>query len=356
MNAEALSSPHTARGGAVPSDAQVIRVGLIGTGAMGADHAERIAQRCAGARLVAVCDADAELGRATATRVGGCRVEDDPMALIGADDVDGVLIATPGPTHEALLLACLERDLPVLCEKPLTPDAASSLRVVEAEVALGHRRVQVGFMRRFDAQYEELKRTLDGGSLGAPVMLHCAHRAPSVPPWFSESMLISDAVVHEFDVTRWLLGQEIAAVSVLRRDSARPEPDGAPTPQIVVFEMSGPVLVDVEIFVSAGYGYQVRCEAVCEAGTMLIGDNTGPVVQHEGRWGGEVTQDFRVRFAHAYDREVQAWVESVRTRMCVGPSAWDGYAAAAAADAGMEAQRTGNRVEVQLTERPPLYR
>jgi myo-inositol 2-dehydrogenase/D-chiro-inositol 1-dehydrogenase len=340
----------------MPTHEQVIRVGLIGTGAMGADHAERIAQRCGGARLVAVSDANAELANAMAERVGGCRVERDPMAVIGAADVDGVLIATPGPTHEELLLACLERNLPVLCEKPLTPDAASSLRVVEAEAALGQRRVQVGFMRRFDAQYEQLKHTLDNRTFGAPVMLHCVHRAPSVPPWFSQSMLISDAVVHEFDVTRWLLGQEIVAVSVLRPDKARPEPGAAPTPQIVVFEMSGSVLVDVEIFVTAGFGYQVRCEAVCEAGTMLIGDNSGPVVQHQGHWGGDVTQDFRPRFAHAYDREVQAWMDSVRTRTCVGPSAWDGYAAAAAADAGMEAQRTGNRVEVQLAERPPLYR
>jgi myo-inositol 2-dehydrogenase/D-chiro-inositol 1-dehydrogenase len=116
------------------------------------------------------------------------------------------------------------------------------------------------------------------------------------------------------------------------------------------------VLVDVEIFVTCGFGYQVRCEAVCEAGTMLIGDNTGPVVQHQGRWSGEVTQDFRSRFAQAYDREVQAWVDSVRSGKSVGPSAWDGYAAAAAADAGREAQRTGNRVEVQLAERPALYR
>jgi myo-inositol 2-dehydrogenase/D-chiro-inositol 1-dehydrogenase len=79
------------------------------------------------------------------------------------------------------------------------------------------------------------------------------------------------------------------------------------------------------------------------------------VVQHAGRWGGDVTQDFRVRFAHAYDREIQAWVDSVRAGTCVGPSAWNGYAAAAAADAGTEAQRTGERVEVRLADRPPLY-
>jgi myo-inositol 2-dehydrogenase/D-chiro-inositol 1-dehydrogenase len=350
-----VTSPHTASAHDVSGSDPVVRVGLIGTGAMGADHAQRIAERCGGARLVAVCDANAELAQATARGTQGCRVESDPIALIGSDDVDGVVVATPGPTHEELLLACLERDLPVLCEKPLTPDAESSLRVVRAEAALDHRRVQVGFMRRFDAQYEQLKQALDYRALGAPIMLHCVHRAPCVPAWFSQSMLISDAVVHEFDVTRWLLGQEIVAVSVLRPEGSHDPADERATPQIVVFEMSESVLVDVEIFVSAGFGYQVRCEAVCADGTMTIGDNSGPVLQHRGRWGGEVTQDFRPRFAQAYDREVQAWVNSIRAGSTVGPSAWDGYAAAAAANAGMEAQVTGARVEVRLAERPSLY-
>jgi myo-inositol 2-dehydrogenase/D-chiro-inositol 1-dehydrogenase len=351
-------SPHTSPQATVDevrvSDG-VTRVALIGTGAMGADHAERIARRCGGAGLAGVCDADAEVARVTAGRVGGCRVESDPFALIGADDVDGVVIATPGSTHEELLLACLERDVPVLCEKPLTPDAESSHRVVRAEAALGRRRIQVGFMRRFDPQYEQLKRTLDAGTLGVPVMLHCAHRAASAAAWFSQRTLISDGVVHEFDVTRWLLGQEIVAVSVFRPEGSHDPADERPTPQFVLFEMSGSVLVDVEVFISAGFGYQVRCEAVCADGTMTIGDNSGPVVQHRGRWGGEVTQDYRPRFGQAYDREVQAWVNSVRTGTCVGPSAWDGYAAAAAADAGTQAQVTGARVEVRIAERPSLY-
>ncbi len=348
MDAQTASIP--ARG-SDSSSGDSVRIGLIGTGAMGLDHAVRIAERVGGAQLVAVCDVNPDSARAAAERIGdGCRVESDPGAVIAAGDVHGVVIVTPGPTHEELLLECLQRDVPVLCEKPLTPDAASSLRVVEAELALGHRRVQVGFMRRYDAQYVALKEAIDGGAIGAPVMLHCVHRAPSVPDWFSEPMLINDAVVHEFDVNRWLLGQDIEAVTVLRGPGAHPQ-----APQFVIFEMSGGVLVDVEIFVTCGFGYQVRCEAVCQSGTMTIGDNAGPVIQHGTRWGGHVTQDFRERFALAYDREVLAWVESVRAGSCVGPSVWDGYAAAAAADAGMEAQRTGRRVAVGLAERPDLY-
>lgn len=141
-------------------------------------------------------------------------------------------------------------------------------------------------------------------------------------------------------------------MSVLR--PARSRNDGPP-PQLVVFEMSGSVLADVEIFVNCGFGYQVRCEAVCESGTMRIGDSGGPVIQHAGRWSGVVTQDFQSRFAHAYDREVQFWLEAVRRGEADGPSAWDGYAAAAASEAGLEAQRSRQRSEVRLVDRPALY-
>ena len=107
--------------------------------------------------------------------------------------MDAVLIASPGPAHEAALLTAFARDLPVLCEKPLTPDAASALRVMEAEQRLGHRRVQVGFMRRYDTEYTKLKALLDSGELGRPLMLHNRHRNARVPPGFTNAMLINDS-------------------------------------------------------------------------------------------------------------------------------------------------------------------
>lgn len=333
----------------------LIGIGLIGTGGMGRDHAARIAGRVGGARLVAVSDVDSELAERTAATVPECRVEEDPFALIGADDVDAVLVATPGETHEALVLACLERDLPVLCEKPLTPTSAAALRVVEAEVALGHRRIQVGFMRRFDSEYAHLRQLLAEERLGAPIMLHCVHRNRSMPSWFTQGMVISDALVHEFDVTRWLLGQEISAITVLHQRDPHAPPDGPPTPQLAIFRMADSVLVDVEISMFAGFGYQVRAEAVCAEGTVVIGAPGGPLVQFQGRASGEITQDFQSRFAPAYDLEVQAWVDSIRTGAAVGASAWDGYAAAAAADAGSRAQQVGGWVDVEMVPRPALY-
>jgi len=331
-------------------------VAVIGTGRMGADHVRRISEVISGARVAAVVDVDAERAKNVAAGVEGCTAYTEPAAAMAAADVDAVLIASPGPAHESALLAAFERDLPVLCEKPLTPDAASALRVLEAEQRLGHRRVQVGFMRRYDAEYLKLKALLDSGQLGRPLMLHNRHRNASSPPGFTDAMLINDSVVHEMDVTRWLLGQEITAVTVLRPTPSDVAPEGLADPQFVVLETDGGALVDVEIFVNCGFGYQVQAEAVCERGTARIGDGHAMVTNAAGRWGGTIAQDFVERFEEAYDREVQAWVDATRRGEVTGPSIWDGYAAAAVCEAGVRAQTEGRRTEVELIERPALYR
>jgi myo-inositol 2-dehydrogenase/D-chiro-inositol 1-dehydrogenase len=332
-----------------------LAVAVIGTGKMGADHVRRIHEAVSGARVSAVVDVDAERAERIAARIDGCTAYTDPASAMAAADVDAVLIASPGPAHEAALLQAFEHDLPVLCEKPLTPDAASALRVLEAERRLGRRRVQVGFMRRYDAEYMKLKALLDTGQLGRPLMLHNRHRNAASPSFFTSSMLISDSVAHETDVTRWLLGHEITAVTVLRPTPSANAPDDLQDPQFVVFETDGGALSDVEIFVNCGFGYQVRAEAVCERGTARIGDGHAMVTDMAGRWGGTIAQDFVERFADAYDREVQAWVDATRRGEVTGPSVWDGYAAAAVCEAGVRSLTEGGRVPVELVERPALY-
>ncbi|MEB8336950.1 Gfo/Idh/MocA family protein [Streptomyces endophyticus] len=331
-------------------------VAVVGTGKMGADHVRRIEHVISGARVTAVVDIEAERVKSLAAGIEGCTAYTEPAAAMAADDVDAVLIASPGPAHETALLEALGRDLPVLCEKPLTPDAASALRVLEAEQRLGHRRIQVGFMRRYDAEYLRLKRLLGTGELGRTLMLHHRHRNLSMPPWFTNEMLINDSVVHEMDVTRWLLDQEITAVTVLKPAASTLAPEGMDDPQLVLFETESGAVVDVEIFGHCGYGYQVHAEAVCERGTARIGDEPGPRVSSEGRWGGRITPDYIERFEDAYDRQVQAWVDTTRRGEVAGPGVWDGYAAASVCEAGVLAQREGRRVEVELIERPALYR
>ncbi|MEI5101109.1 Gfo/Idh/MocA family oxidoreductase [Streptomyces sp. PmtG] len=326
-------------------------VAVLGAGRMGADHVRRLA-RTAGARVVAVADPDEARAEEAAAGLDGVRVRTEPLAALHESGVGAVLVASPDDTHEEVLLAAVARGLPVLCEKPLAPDPEAALRVVEAEARAGRRLVQVGFMRRHDAEYRRLKALLDSGDLGRALMLHCRHRNASSPPDFTSAMLIGSSVSHEIDAARWLLGQEITAVTVLRPRPSSGAPAGLLDPQLVLFETDGGALVDVEVFVNCGFGYEVTCEAVCERGTARVGDDHGVTVRSRGGARREITGDYLERFADAYDREVSAWVRDVRAGRLAGPDAWDGYAAAAVADAGVRALGSGGRVAVELAERP----
>jgi len=330
-----------------------LRIAVLGVGMMGADHVARITSRISGARVAVVNDYMTEKAQEVAGSVPGARVAADPFDAIADDDIDAILLATPGPTHEKQLLACLEHGKPVLCEKPLTTDSGSSLEVVRREAALGTPLIQVGFMRRFDPEYQQLKMLIDGGELGQPLVMHCAHRNPSVPPSFDSAMIVRDSLVHEVDVTRFLLGEEIASVQIIKPMPNRGAPRGLQDPQIAVFQTVSGRHVDVEVFVTTGVAYEVRTEVVGELGSATIGLDVGLVRKSApGTWGGRITPGFRERFGTAYDIEVQRWVDAVRSGVNVdGPTAWDGYAAAAVCEAGVRSLETGERVDVELAER-----
>jgi myo-inositol 2-dehydrogenase/D-chiro-inositol 1-dehydrogenase len=280
-------------------------------------------------------------------------VANDPFDAIIADDVDAVLLATPGPTHEKQLLACLEQGKPVLCEKPLTTDSTSSLEVVRREAELKTPLIQVGFMRRFDPEYQHLKALIDGGELGQPLVMHCVHRNPAVPPTFNSAMVVKDSLVHEVDVTRFLFSEEIASVQIVRPAANPAAPTGLQDPQIAIFRTASGRHVDVELFVTTGVAYEVRTEVVGELGSATIGLDVGLVRKSApGSWGGRITPGFRERFGTAYDIELQRWVDAVRSGVNVdGPTAWDGYAAAAVCEAGVKSLESGERVDVELAER-----
>ncbi|NED32272.1 Gfo/Idh/MocA family oxidoreductase [Streptomyces sp. SID8499] len=335
--------------------ADLLGVAVLGAGHMGADHVRRLDGVVSGARVAAVADPDTARAAEAARGIDGVSVHAEAEAALDAPGVEAVLIASPGPAHEEALLAAFARGLPVLCEKPMVPDSAGALRVVEAEARLGRRLAQIGFMRRYDAGYLRLKSLLDGGELGRALMLHCVHRNVSSPPHFTSAMLINSSVSHEIDAARWLLGQELTAVTVLRPASSSGAPEGLVDPQFVLFETERGALVDVEVFVNCGFGYQVRCEAVGETGSARIGEEHGVLVTARGGARQEVPQDYLVRFADAYDREVQAWVDATRRGRVTGPSAWDGYAASVAAEAGVRSLEDGGRAPIALAPRPDLY-
>jgi myo-inositol 2-dehydrogenase/D-chiro-inositol 1-dehydrogenase len=328
-----------------------LRVAVVGVGAMGADHVARLSTRVRGARVGVVADAEADRARMVAAAVPGARVAADAFEAIAAADVDAVLLATPGPLHEPQLLACLDAGKPVLCEKPLTTDVAGARNVLRREADTGRSLIQVGFMRRFDREYAELRRVVASGALGNPLLIHCVHRNHSVPAHFDSAMVVTESLVHEVDVTRFLLNEEISAVTVVTPTSNSRGKPGLRDPQLALLETESGRVVDVELFVTTGVGYQVRTEVVGEIGTAAIGFDMGLVrTSASGTRFGRICRGYLERFGQAYDAELQAWVNAVRAGDNVAPAAAraaDGYAATMVCAAAIGSLQSGGRVRVR---------
>ena len=213
----------------------------------------------------------------------------------------------------------------------------------------------VGFMRRFDVQYQAMKKIVTSGDIGSALMMHAAHRNPSVPDHYTSDMIINDTVVHDIDLARWMFDDEIEAVTVhrpgatgMRRRAWLHDPgsccwkcrtgcsrrggggDGAATATTFAARLS------------------------CENRTVELSESAGPLVKVEGGWSGRL-DDWRERFVDAFDAEFQAWADAVSARTTTGPSAWDGYAATVACEAGLEAIRRGRQPSSRMTDRPDLY-
>lgn len=332
-----------------------LRIGVVGAGLMGADHIARITHRISGAVVSAIVEPDAARAAAAAEKAPGAatfsRVED----AIEAGALDAVLIATPGQFHAPVLVPALEAGLPILCEKPLTPDSATSWEILQREQKLDRPHIQIGFMRRFDPEYAALRELIAAGDAGDLVMVRGVHRNPAVPDSYTQTMLITDSVVHEFDVIPWLAGSSVKSVEIKfpRRNTLTPE--HLREPILVIIELENGVLVDVEMNVSVQFGYQVATEAVFEKGIARIGQPSGLQQWRDGRFSIEDHTSFTTRFAVAYDRQIQRWVDAVKDgRLVDGPNAWDGYLVALACEAGVKALE-GGIVPVEAAERPAFY-
>ncbi len=328
-----------------------LRIAVLGVGIMGASHVDALSSRVRGARVVVVNDFFADKATAVAGSIGA-RMVADPLEAINDPEVEAVLIATPGPAHDEQVNACLDAGRPVLCEKPLTTEPDSAYRIVQREAQLRRSLVQVGFMRRFDAEYVALRKLIADGGLGNPLLVHCIHRNLMVADHFDSEFMIRDAVVHEVDAVRFLLDEEITSVQVISGVPTGIAPAGTSDPLLVIFETESGRIVTDEVFVRTQVGYEVRTEVVGEKGSAVIGLDQHLQLKAAGRWGGQISPSFVERFGAAYDTELQCWVDAARTGTIDGPGAWDGYAAVAVCEAGVEALRTGAKVAVNLRPRP----
>jgi myo-inositol 2-dehydrogenase / D-chiro-inositol 1-dehydrogenase len=330
-----------------------IRVGLIGAGIMGADHARIMSCEIPGVSLQYICDADAGRAKSVADATGAAHVTSNPQVVIADKSVDAVLIASPDHTHAPLTKACVELGKPVLCEKPLSQNSAECLDVIATEVKCGKRLVQIGFMRRFDPAYLEMKFALEKGVIGPALMMHNFHRNVSAPSNFTGQMAITNSAPHEFDIARFVLDSEYDSISVFRPDFRDADRTGAPV--FMVLKTVDGHLVNVEINNNAAYGYDVRGELVGESGSVFLRSPIASEIHVNLQAITTYAEDWRPRFAQAYRLQNSAWLKSIQTGKPVGASAWDGYAATLIAEAGVESLESGMSVKVSPVVRPKLY-
>ena len=333
-----------------------LRLGVIGTGAIGQDHIRRITRKLTGARVVALNDINMAQARSFADQEQlDARVLGSAQELIGSPDVDAVVVTSWGPSHEELVLASITAGKPVFCEKPLATTAAGAQRIVQAEIKHGRQLVQVGFMRRYDAGYRALKQVIDSEQIGEPLMVHAAHRNPSVPHSYVGDMAITDTFVHEIDVLRWLLDDDYVSAQVIEPRRTRHAHEGLHDPIIVLLETRKGIRIDTEVFVACRFGYDIQCQVVGETGAANLPEPSSVPLRVAGRASTGILMDWKERFIASYDVELQEWIDSTRGGRVDGPTAWDGYFAAVTADACIAARRSRQVVPISIAERPAFY-
>jgi myo-inositol 2-dehydrogenase/D-chiro-inositol 1-dehydrogenase len=323
------------------------RVGIIGTGVMGADHASILQRYVSGGEIELLADLDLDRARSVAEPLG-CRVTGDPLMLITDPAVDAVLIASHDSTHAEFVRACVRASKPVLCEKPLSPTLAEAAAVIR-DIGDHPELVSLGFMRRFDPGYVALKSSIMAGAIGLPVLLHSTGRGVSGGPGRTNENSITNSAIHDLDIVPWLLGSPVVEASWhAPRSSAAA--DGYQDPQLILLRTADGVLSTVDIFLNARYGYDVRCEVIGEAGTASLAEPARIVTDSQLSRRTAYAADWRPRFAEAYRLELQAWIDVVNggDRGALA-TARDGLMASAVAEAVIGSMHHGGlptRVEI----------
>ena len=334
-----------------------LNIALIGCGMIGREHIERIQNRIRNARIVAVCDVFEEGAKKGAEIAGaGTKVYTDFNEAINDPDVNAVVVTTPGQFHKGPVLAAIKAGKPVFSEKPLANTAADGKEIVEAEMAGGKHLVQVGFMRRYDEGYKQLKAAVDSGKYGEALLLHCAHRNPSVPADWDNSMAVENSMVHEIDVLRWLLGEDYATAEVRYGKSTNNGPKDLHDPQIMILTTKSGVRIDVESFVNNKNDYDIKCEIVCDGAVLNMPKPNYISVNANATTGQAMYTDCFQRFADAYNAEIQTWINASKAGYVDGPTAWDGYCCQVAAAAASKARETQTIVPVEYDEMPDFYK
>ena len=339
-----------------------LKIGIVGCGAIGREHCRRFMELVPNATVVAVSDYVAAAADALAEHYGIRSYGNDCDGMIRDPEVEAVVITSIDATHHDYVMKTLAEEKWCFCEKPLSQNAKDCEEIMAREIEIGKKLVQVGFMRRYDRGYAEMKRIIDSGEIGRPLLIKACHRNVSQGPGFKTENGVTNVAIHELDVCRWLLGDEYADAQCVRVRQSANSPAEYDNPQVMLLRTVNGCFIDVEVQVADGYGYDIQCEVVCENGTVKLPDPYTVVRRARpdaNRAPGEIMPiltDWKDRFIEAYDIEMVKWAESVEQGELTGPSSWDGYVACVAGDALNASRGTSQFLPVETIEKPDLYR
>ncbi len=328
----------------------MIRFGVLGAGRIGKVHARTIAASKT-AKVAYLADA---LPRAAADLAGevGARVA-SVEDIIKATDVDAILIATPTGTHADLIEAASNAGKAVLCEKPVSLSVeriVSCLKIVEKNKT----NLMIGFNRRFDPNFANLEKRVRKGDVGQVELVTIISRDPSPPPADyikGSGGLYRDMMIHDFDLARFLVGEEFVSVHALGSalvDHAIGEAGDVDTAAVHMQTASGRICV-ITNSRRATYGYDQRLEVHGAKGMLRAGNVHNTTVEFanaDGFSGDPILNFFTERYGQAYANEVNAFIDGIARGVSARPNGFDGLQAQKLADAAAESKKTGNTVKV----------
>ena len=327
-----------------------LRFGLLGAGRIGKVHAKAVTGNPQ-AKLVAVADAMAPAAKAIADQYG-CEVR-SVEAILAARDIDAVVICTPTDTHADLIEAFVKAGKAVFCEKPIDLSLArvkACLSVVRAAKGT----LMVGFNRRFDPHFMAVRAEIAKGTVGVVEMVTITSRDPGPPPidYIKRSGgIFRDMTIHDFDMARWLLGEEVAEVSAMAAvlvDPAIGAAGDSDSVQVMLKTASGKMAV-ISNSRRATYGYDQRIEVHGSKG-VVSAENQRPV-SIEVATGAGYTRPalydfFMTRYTEAYAAEIGAFIDAVAAKTAAAPSGEDGLLALALAEAALLSVKLGRMVKM----------
>ncbi len=321
---------------------------LLGAGRIGQVHARAVADT-PDARLSAVADADPEAA-ASLARAHGARVL-EPEAIAADPGIDAVLICTPTDSHAELIERFARAGKAIFCEKPIDLSVARARACLEV-VAQAGVALMIGFNRRFDPHFAALREEIAAGRIGAVEMITITSRDPALPPpgyLPGSGGLFLDMSIHDFDMARWLLGEEVSAVQAAASVLVDPAIGAAgdhDSASVILTTATGRHCL-ISNSRRAAYGYDQRIEVLGSLG-MVRAENQRPADIETATAAGftrPVLHDFFMsRYRRAYANEIAAFIGAVAAGARPAPDGQDGLRALEIAEAAMEAARTGKRV------------